>query len=111
MVEWPKCEVCGKKIVSTRKGVRYCSNKCRNIAWRQSKRDAETAKKTAMIDALRGVWPITAGKLETFAKEHGQDCADAALRLILVAVEEAKTRPGLENPERKNTRKRTQSEA
>lgn len=110
-MEWPKCQVCGKKIVSTRKGVMYCSNKCRNIAWRQSKREAEAAKKVAMIDALRVVWPITAGKLDSFAKEHGQDCADAALRLVLVAVEEAKNQPGLLSPERKSGRKQTSSEA
>ena len=54
-MQWPKCVVCGKKIQSTRKGVMYCSNRCRNIAWRQSKRDAEAAKKAAMIDTLRGV--------------------------------------------------------
>ena len=110
-MEWPKCQVCGKKIVSTRKGVMYCSNKCRNIAWRQTKREAEAAKKVAMIDALRVVWPITAGKLDSFAKEHGQDCADAALRLVLVAVEEAKNQPGLLSPERKSGRKQTSSEA
>ena len=107
-MQWPKCVVCGKKIQSTRKGVMYCSNRCRNIDWRQSKRDAEAAKKAAMIDTLRGVWPVTAGRLETFAKEHGQDCADAALRLILGAVQEAKL--GLVNPEHKAGRKPKRSE-
>ena len=89
MMKWPKCIVCGKEIHSTRKGVKYCSNKCANVAYRQRIKDAEAAKKAAMIDTLRGVWPVTAGRLETFAKEHGQDCADAALRLILGAVQEA----------------------
>ena len=110
-MKWPKCVVCGKEIQSTRRGVKYCSNRCANIAYRQRIKEAEAAKKTAMIDALRVVWPITAGKLDTFAKEHGQDCADAALRLVLVAVEEAKNQPGLLSPERKSGRKQMRSEA
>ena len=91
-MKWPKCKQCGKDILSTRKGVMYCSNTCRNIAWRQSKRDAEAAKKAVMLENLRAVWPKTAAKLDTFAKQHGQDCADAALRVVMVALAEQQQR-------------------
>ena len=108
-MEWPRCVICGKKIISTRKGVLYCGRTCAVRAYRQRQKDKERQQKLAMIDAIRGLLPSTAAKLDTFAKEHGEDCADAAVRVVLQALEEAKL--GLVKPERKSSRKPLPSEA
>lgn len=108
-MEWPKCVVCGKKIISTRSGVMYCSKTCGVRAYRQRIKDKEREQKLAMIEAIRGLLPVTASKLDSFAKDHGEDCADAAVRIVLQAVQEAKL--GLVNPEHKVGRKPKRSES
>ena len=107
-MKWPKCEVCGKRIVSTNKSVKYCSKTCEMRAYRARTKEKEQQQKLAMIDAIRGTLPATAARLDMFAKQHGEDCADAAVRVVMQALQEAKL--GLVNPEQKKARKARQSE-
>lgn len=41
MIKEIECPVCGKKRYGTAAAV-YCSNTCKNIAWRRSKRKKES---------------------------------------------------------------------
>lgn len=89
------CEVCGKKIESTRKGVRFCSSTCRSKNFRQIKRQAaEAAKLTLTLEAhqnlmtIKAHLPRTAAQIEKVIYEHGADCADAVIAACMTAASE-----------------------
>ena len=92
------CPMCGKKHPEGARIDRvYCSKKCTMAARRSRERAAKRLQELSlhgdalvMLEKLRSVLPDTAKRLDSFVLQHGADCAEAAIKLVLTASAEAK---------------------
>lgn len=89
------CEICGKQINSTRKGVRFCSSTCRSVDFRKRKKQAAEAARLTLplethqnLQKIKAKLPKTAAQIESVIYEHGADCAEAVIKACLIAASE-----------------------
>lgn len=89
-------EDCGKQFEQNRKDQRYCCANHRSYASRSRSRKAAAAAAVkrestvdSMIKQLAVIAPKTASKMIDFREKNGIECTDAALRLCLMAYQEA----------------------
>lgn len=87
MIEKRKCVVCGKKVLGTA-GRKYCSAACRQKAYLARRDKKEADQVAAMIEKMSTIAPVTASKLDAFSREHGKDCTQAAVRLVMQGIAE-----------------------
>jgi len=93
----PVCEVCGKPILDAKRSNRiFCSARCRKVSSRRvaaARKRAEAMTMSleggAMLQKLRRLLPVTAGRVEQFVEENGVGCTEAAIKLVLSAYSEA----------------------
>lgn len=98
------CEYCGKSLVNKKRSdARFCNATCRAYFSRNKKRaekrrlEAEarfrqfelSIQGKAMVEKLSQYLPETAKRLSTFIEENGASCAEAAVKLCLLAYIEA----------------------
>lgn len=91
------CPICGKPHPEGSRVDRvYCSKRCTAVARRSREKVAEaveqinfTLEGAALLAKLKDVLPVTGRQVEAFILDHGRDCTEAAVKLVLTAYSEA----------------------
>lgn len=90
------CAYCGVEFEKKRKDQRYCCANHRSYMSRAKSRNAAAAAAAkresfvdTMIQKLAVIAPKTASRMVDFRQRNGVECTDEALRLCLMAYQEA----------------------